>query len=177
MLGAFHPSFEGVWRPERLAEDFARRLAARVRSGLLPAARPRRNRYEVLSETDESIRFRSAALLTSANIGWNDVELRADRGAGTVTYRVAYWAWARFCMFLGLGLAALFAVLVVVPVLTGWHLFPEDFYPTASELVSFALPMMGFWCFVFPWVLVAMHKRPARLGFETLLAEVNSDGR
>lgn len=175
-MGPFHPSFDGVWKPQRLAEGFETQLAARVRSGLLPAARARRNRYEVLSESDESVRFRSVALLTSANIGWNDVEIRADRGAGTVAYHVTYWAWTRYCVVLGLGLAALLALLVVVPVFTGWYPFDENLYPSTADLRGgLGLPMMGFWCLVFPWILVAMHKGPARRGFEALLADVNSE--
>lgn len=174
MLGVFHPSFEGVWRTDNLAEDFARRLAARVRSGLLPLAKRRRNQYEIVSESDESVRFRSTTRLTGANIGWNDVDLRIDRRSGEVRYHVAYWAWTRFCVGLGLLLAALFGLAVVLPVLTGWHLFDESFYPEKGDVVNFALPMMVFWCFVWPWVLVALHKRPARRGFENLLAEVNS---
>lgn len=174
MLGPFQPSFEGLWKPERLADNFARRLAARVRSGLLPAAKRWRNRYEVSSETDESVRFRSTTLLTSANVGWNDVDLWIDRQQGEVRYRVAYWAWARFCFLLGLVLGAAFALLVVVPVLTGWYLFPESYYPSKAEVLTFALPMMGFWCVLWPWILVAIHKGQARRAFVRLLDEVNS---
>lgn len=175
VLGAFHPSFEGEWSPENLASDFVRRMAARVRSGLLPAAKRRRNRYELLVETDESVRFRSTTLLTGANIGWNDVALRVDPRGRTVTYRVAYWTWARYCIGLGLALGLLFGVLVVAPVVTGWFPFPETFYPARAEVVYFGLPIMGFWCLVWPWVLIAMHKRPARAGFLGLLEEINSE--
>ncbi|MFQ5526303.1 MAG: hypothetical protein ACE5GX_08575 [Thermoanaerobaculia bacterium] len=173
MLGLLHPSFEGVWRPGTLSADFARKLAARVRTGLLPAAKAKRNRYEILTETDSSLHFRSTTLLTGANIGWNDVELRADPGQGRVTYRVEFWAWTRFCVLLGLALGAVFAALVVLPVLTGTYLFSESYYPSQAEVLYFALPMMIFWCLVWPWILVAMHKRPARRGFEGLLREVN----
>lgn len=176
MLGLFHPSFEGVWAPESLSGDFARRMAQRVRSGLLPAAKRRRNRYEVLSDTDESVRFRSTSVLTGANIGWNDVELRVDSRQRVVRYRVSYWTWAGYCVGLGLVLALAFAALVVAPVLTGSYLLDESYYPSRSEVLFVALPIMAFWCLLWPWILVAMHKRPARAGFENLLNEVNVEG-
>ncbi len=173
MLGLFHPSFEGEWRPGRLAADLTERLAGRVRSGLLPAAKARRNRYELLTETNDSVRFRSVTFLTGINIGWNDVEVRIDRRSGSATFSVRFWSWTRYCVLLGLALGLVFAALVVLPVLLEVYLFPESFYPSREEVLLIALPMMAFWCLLWPWLLVAMHKKQARRAFVRLLDEVN----
>lgn len=174
MLAPFHPSFEGVWKPDRLAGDYAERLVDRVRAGLLPVASARRNRYEIVAQAGDCVRFRSTTFWTAINIGWNDVEVRIDNRAGLARFSVRFWPWTRYCVLLGLGLGAIFAALVVVPVLAGTFLFPESFYPARGEVIKVALPMMAFWCLLWPWILVAMHRGQARKAFTRLLDEVNS---
>lgn len=171
MSGRFHPSFEGVWKPERLADGFGEALSARVRSGLLPRAKPRRNRYELESHGSDFVRFRSTTLLTGANIGWNEVEVRVDRPAGKARYSVLYWTWARYCVFLGLGLLAFFALVFGL----AWAWGTVSLATVSPGFLVFGAPMIAFWCLLWPWILVAMHKKHAKAGFENLLAEVNDE--
>lgn len=173
MFSWFHPSFDGVWQTERVAEDFSNRLAQRVKTGLFPSARAIRNRYELVGHSDDLVHFRSTTILTGANVGFNDVEVRVDRSKNQLRYSVTYWTWARYCVFLGLGLALAIPAVVFGPGLIGLEL-PQNWLPEPKQFLVFGVPMIVFWCLIWPWVLIALHKPNARRGFELLLEEVNS---
>lgn len=89
MLTFFHPSFEGVYEPKRPTADFMGRMADRVRSaGLFPTAAERRNRYEVVSQSQTAVRVRSTNLLTGINVGLNDIALATVDGGRGIRYTV-----------------------------------------------------------------------------------------
>jgi hypothetical protein len=163
MTSPFAASFEGFYRPDSLATDFLPRLAARIQSGLFPMASPRRNQYEIVDQTGASMHFRSTGLAAGINIGLNEVRLRVDRKAGVVYYSVTYWTWAQYCIGLGL-------VLGVVLVVAAQLLLPQRGPANPLWVWSFA----GFWCLLWPWVLIALHKRPAARCLRGIFEEVNS---
>jgi len=113
MFNVFHPTYTGTHKPKSLSSDFITNLAKRIRSpGLFPPASKRRNRYEIVEQKQDSLRFRSVSFLTSIHIGLNDVTTRTDRKTGEIRYDVSYWTWAKYtlglCFFIGLVLAFLF---------------------------------------------------------------------
>jgi len=169
MLKIFRPEFSGTYCPETLRPDFIASLAERVRRGLFPRASQRRNGYAVVSESEKELRFRSEGLLTAISIGWNDVQVQiesAPHSAPRVCYEVRYFGWARYsvilCAFIGIALIA------------GWSLLGEKFGARRSAAKPIFRAMVMFWCFVWPWILVAIHKRPAPRALERLFAEINS---
>ncbi len=171
MLRMFRAEFEGTFTPERLREDFIAALGERVRRGLLPVASQRRNRYAVIEESDNELRFRSVGFLTSLNIGWNDVRVRVESAAGgapQIQYKVGYWAWAAYCVAL---CGVIGIVLIAAFLLFGSKLKGQQ---AGGEVIFWA--MVIFWGFVWPWVLVAMHKRPAARALERLFARLNETG-
>ncbi len=168
MLKLFRPEFSGTYSPEKLRSDFIPALAERVRSGLFPLSSERRNRYAIVSESDEQLRFRSEGFLASISIGWNDVQVQIDSppdSATRVCYEVRYFAWARYgvilCAFLGIALIA------------AWTLLGQRYGAHRSAAKMIFWVMMIFWCFVWPWILVAIHKRPAAKALQRLFAVVN----
>ncbi|NQT84903.1 hypothetical protein HQ563_17940 [bacterium] len=168
MLKIFRPQFSGTYSPERLRPDFISALAERVRKGLFPRASERRNRYALVNESDKELRFRSEGLLTSINIGWNDVRVQIESppdSAPRVRYEVMYFAWARYsvilCAFLGIAMIA------------SWTLLGEIYGAHRSAAKTIFWVMLIFWGFVWPWILVAIHKRPAAKALERLFEKVN----
>jgi hypothetical protein len=171
MLKIFRPEFSGTFSPERLRPDFVKALAERVRSGLFPRASARRNRYAVVNESEWELRFRSQGLLSGINIGWNDVQVQIDMtpeapGAPPeIRYRATYSVWARYsvilCAFIGVCLIA------------AWSLLGEKYGARYSAAKTVFWVIIIFWGFVWPWILVAIHKKPAARALERLFAEVN----
>lgn len=173
MLAAFHPSFRGVYRPEVLADDFVARLAARVESGLFPMASAGRNRYTITERLQTRLRFRSVGLLTGINVGLNDVAIRADGRAPEVSYEVSYWTWAKYNLFLAAGIADVLG-LVLLATLLGVPMFQIDVNLPTNVMLLIFVPMILFWGVLWPWILIALHKRPAAGCLTRIFDEVNA---
>ncbi len=171
MLRTFRPEFSGTYSPERIRPDFISALAERVRRGLFPGASERRNRYKVVNESEGELRFRSEGLLSAINIGWNDVQVQIDLAPETpgapprIHYRVTFFNWAAY----GVALCGFIAVCLIAGLSTFGGKYVRD-YPAAKTIFWV---MVVFWGFVWPWILVALHKRPAAKALEHLLDEVN----
>ena len=168
----FHPSSIGVYSPASLNRDFIGRLSQRVSAGLFPMAPARRNKYEIVEETDDLLHFRAGTLLTALYVGLNNVRVEADHGKGEVRYQMRYWTWAKFNVLLCLSIGLLLAVLLGTP-LFGVYLLPQDHYPPNEAIIAYALPMAAFWGLAWPWLLVAIHKRPAARCLKMIFEQVN----
>jgi hypothetical protein len=159
MLEGFRPAFSGTFSPERLRPDFIAALAKRVRSGLFPLASPRRNQYVIVEEAMARLRFRSKGLLSSITIGWNDVQVQIDltpASPGTppaIHYGVTFWDWTRYSVLL---CGAIAASLIV-----GFSLLGSKARPIPGSAKIIFWVMVGFWGFIWPWILVVIHQRPA----------------
>ena len=164
MRSVFGARFVGVHKPETIADDFLDRLAARVNSGLFPMASPRRNHYLLVKQADTSLHFRSLGLLTSWNIGLNDVKIEINREAGEIRYDVRCDKWSG----IGVGFGGLLFLFFIV----GQYVLPANYYPPKSYQYLF-WPFVGFWCFVWPWILTAMQKGPAAKCLTRILSDVN----
>lgn len=173
MLAAFHPSFRGVYRPEVLADDFIDRLAARVESGLFPMASAGRNRYAITERLGTRLRFQSVGIATGINIGLNDVAVRVDDRAPEISYEVSYWAWAKYSLFLCAGIAGVLG-LVLLATLLGLPMSYGHLHLPTTLLLPIFVPMTLFWGVLWPWILIALHKRPAAKCLTRILDEVNA---
>jgi hypothetical protein len=128
-----------------------------------------------VDQSEGELRFRSEGLLTGINIGWNDVQVLIDLSPETpgdrpkVHYRVTFFNWAAY----GAGLCGFIAIcLIAAASVFGRKHLGE--YPAAKTIFWI---MVVFWGFVWPWILVALHKRPAAKALERLLDEVNGGER
>jgi len=164
----FVPEFEGAIKADNVPEDLTERIEARVRDGLfLPGSRRRAN-YVVHWRTRDEVRFSAADALTAFNIGLNDVVLRRESST-RITYRVTYWRWTRYAGLLcgGIGLALLCGLLFVLP----W-ISPQQRKTLTSPLfVALFGGNVAFWGFLWPWILAALHKKPAARCLERILQE------
>ena len=172
MLQVFRPRFDGVYEPKRIARDFAVRLAARVSSaGLFPTAPPRRNRYEVVSQSDDGVTFRSSDFLTGINIGLNEVAVAVDAAKGVARYTVSFRTWAAYSFGLSGLIAAVVFGFLCLPLLTGSGSPFVDHSPAVILGAGFPLALLlgvGL-----PLAHIAFHKRAARRVLERILDEVN----
>lgn len=131
-------------------------------------ASKRRNRYVVVSQSDRELRFRSTGFLTSINIGLNDVQVRIDSAPGSaprVRYEVRFFGWARYCVVL--------CAVIGIALIVAWSVFGGKFGAGKAAARPILWVMVIFWGFLWPWILVALHKRPAARALERLFAEVN----
>ncbi len=157
-------------------QAFLTAFARRVEAGLLPHASRGRNQYLVTQAGSDRLRFRAEGWRTAFNVGLNDVELTSGP-PGHVHYAIRYWQWAGFAF----GLSALIGVLLMI---FFWRLdireyieqHPRSAVPGLSvgQNAAIAWMMAGFWGFVWPWIVIAGHKRPLGRLMERLIAEVDA---
>jgi hypothetical protein len=163
----------GIQSPaDRLLPAFEQRVAA----GLLAGAADRRSNYRVVSSSPERLSIEAGNWWTAFNVGLNDVELRLLQ-PGAVKYRVRYWRWAWSCIALCgvLGLAG-----IVLLVTTDARAYMADTVVatipglSADQHVVIAWGMALFWGFVWPWMMIAFHKRPLHKLMTQLIREVDA---
>lgn len=158
--------------PRAFVSAFARRIAA----GLFPGPPSERARYAVTREGGESLHFRAANLGTATNVGLNEVELAASEGR--VRYTVRYTRWAVFALALGDVIGVLLIAFFLLFDIRGYLArHPASTLPFLSldQNVALAWAMAVFWGFVWPWILIAMHKGPLRKLIEGLIDEVDAE--
>jgi uncharacterized integral membrane protein len=155
----FLPRTEGSAPIRSEPESFVQAFARRIESGLLPHASPRRSRYSVSRQGRDGLAFRAADWLTAVNVGLNDVELATS--AGQIRYAIEYRRWAGYVVLL---CGAIGVVLAVV-------------FLMMDQNSAVGWLMVFFWGFVWPWIMVALHKRPLRMLMERIIAEVDLDAR
>jgi hypothetical protein len=173
-MSRFQPRYSGCHKPDSLHDDFIQRLAARVSQGLFSMAPASRNRYVVVEQSDTALRFRSDSVLTGINIGLNDVRIQVDHAGGEIQYDVSYWTWAKYSIFLCLGLGVAMGVMLLTP-LFGLYLFPKDQYPPLLIIKVAIIPMIVFWGLIWPWILIPFHKRPSAKCLTRIIDEVNAE--
>lgn len=168
MMNVLHviaPHFEGRLELDAPCPDLTDQLANRVDAGLLTAGNHSRANYVVTHQDGTGIHIVSNDLWTGINVGLNDVYVSLEGPAG-VRYRVTFWTWARYAIGLCAAIAIPLGVAAVVALIVSAD---AKFDPKRDGLV---LANLLFWGFAWPWVLIALHKRPARRSLERILREV-----
>ncbi|GEM_PF-3673916 len=172
MSSFLQPAFSGIHKPESLQKDFIQKLAERINQGFLQIALPKRNRYEILEQTENSIHFHSVNVLTGITIGLNDVNIQVDKESNEIRFTVSYWTWAKFSFILCFSIAFLVGFFLMTP-LFGIYLFSKESYPSLLTIKTVIIPMVVFWGVIWPWLLIIMHKGPASKCLCRILDEVN----
>jgi hypothetical protein len=157
--------------PEQFFTAFRRRVA----SGLLTGSPHRRSNYTAAAADARHLSVRAADWKSAINVGLNDLAFEFA-GDGILRYRVRYWRWTLYCVALGAVLAATGIALVLTfdvrsyltqaPGRMLWGLSVEQ---NMALLWAFIV----FWGFVWPWLLVALHKRPLHALVKRLVAAVD----
>lgn len=161
---SFAPCFEGELELAEVPDDFVARIERRVAEGLLVKGSRQRANYRVRRTDKDEIAFGADDFWTAMNVGLNEVVVRRT-GPRTVAYQVTFRAWNRYGVWLcaALGIVGL-CVAFLVPSIR--RMIEE--YPLGAVAVG---GLLLFWCVVWPWILTAMHKRPAARCLERILRE------
>lgn len=169
------PIIEGAVPIRSAAGTFLQAFRQRVAAGLLSGRPHARSNYVVSDAGPDHLMVRAGDWRTAVNVGLNRLELR-HVPPGEIHYRVRYWQWAWFV----LGLSGLLGVAGLVLLLSGdargyiernQHAMVPGL--TIEQNLLIAWLMVVFWGFVWPWLLIAMHKRPLRGLVERLVAEID----
>jgi hypothetical protein len=156
--------------PRAFVEAFRRR----VETGLLSGKPEPRSRYELTSVSTDRLAFRASDWSTALNVGLNEVDLEAS--AGAVRYRVRFRRWAKYCVALAgtIGGGLMVVLFVLNP---GGYVSRQPGIRGLStrQAVYLAWSMAAFWGFVWPWILIALHKPSLRRLMKRIIADVESE--
>lgn len=167
-MGLFAPEFDGQLTLERLPEDFAARIRRRVDDGLFVPGSRHRADYRIMTLDRNTITFVAAGFLTTYNVGLNEVTVRRG-GRNQVQYHVAYWGWTRLAAAHGALLGLVFALCyALVPSLRA----EIGAYPYGLALSG---GIVGFFSLAWPWILSALHRRPAERALQNILRATLSE--
>ena len=167
-MGLFRPRFEGQLTLDRVPEDMTTRIQHRLEQGLLmPGHRGPRTDYRVKAMDSQAITFASHGLLTTCNVGLNDVTVRRN-GPNQVQYDVSYWGWTLLAVAYSalLGLLFLALYLFIPQMRHDVHSYPY------GPLLFWSI--VSFFCLVWPWILSALHRGPAEGALQRILRETLS---
>ena len=169
------PRTEGTVPIRSSAAQFLEAFRRRVAAGLLSGRLHPRSNYVIAEGASDRLRVRAADWWTAFNVGLNELEL--EPRPGVVHYRVRYWRWAGYALGVSaiLGLIGLLLLLAFdARAYIANH--PASQVPGLSidQSVAIAWSMVLFWGFVWPWLLIAMHKRPLRDLIARLIADVDT---
>ena len=172
----FTPQIDGSLPIHSPSAQFARAFEQRVAAGLLTGEAHPRSNYQLHSSGPDGLRVSAADWWTAISVGLNDLELRFPL-PGIVHYTVRYWRWAAY----GIGLCGVMGitglVLLVAFDARGYVArHPAATFPGLSvdQSLVIAWTMAIFWGFVWPWVLIALHKRPLHRLVARLLHEIDA---
>ena len=171
----FAPYLEGSASIRTAGPEFLLSFRKRVEAGLLSGQPHPRAQYRVTRADPGVLHVSAADWWTAINVGLNEIDLNASE-AGRLRYVIRYWRWAAFAIGLSASLAAVMSVFFLsMDLRTYIEEHPSGMIPGLSvdHHVLFAWAMVAFWGFVWPWLLIELHKRPLRRLIERLFAEVD----
>lgn len=157
-------------------QEFVQAFRRRVASGLLSGKPHWRSNYIATQAGTHGLHVRAADWWTAMNVGLNEVDLQVPQG-GMVRYQVRYWRWASYVVGLSgvLGLIGLL-LLLTLDVRTYITQAPGRMFPGLSvdQNLFIVWAMVLFWGFVWPWLLILLHKRPLQRLITRLITEVDA---
>lgn len=170
------PHIEGALPIQAPNARFIAALRQRVENGLFTGQHGAREHYEIVKSDPEFIRVRAVGWWTAINVGLNDLKLNFSE-SGKLQFRLSYWRWAAYCIVhcavLGLAGAASFLALDIRSYIAN---HPGARFPSLSidQNLDVVWSTVLFWGLVWPWVLIALHKRPLRRLVERLITEIDA---
>ncbi len=170
------PEIEGNVSIRSSAGRFLQAFRQRVTAGLLTGRPHPRSNYVVSDAEPSRLEVRAADWWTAINVGLNRLKLQHVQ-PNVIHYHVRYWQWAQYGLGLsgGLGLVGL-ACLLSLDVRGYIARHQNSMVPGLSidQNLLIASLMVLFWGFIWPWLLISLHKRPLRRLVARLIAEVDA---
>lgn len=170
------PQTEGTVPIRSSAAQFLEAFRRRVAAGLLSGQPHPRSNYLIAESPSDRLHVRAADSWTAINVGLNELELQPSQ-PGTIRYRVRYWRWAGYA----LGVSAILGIVGLLLLLTldvrgyiAGHATARVPGLSIDQSLAIMWAMVLFWGFVWPWLLIALHKRPLRRLIARLIAEVDA---
>jgi hypothetical protein len=157
-------------------DGFTGAFLRRVEEGLLSGRPHPRSRYTVTRADRGRFSFRASDWKTAVAVGLNEVDVSVT--PGRARFQIRYPRWAAFVLGLCGTFGAAFILFLLLFDLRGYlerHPDPAMMGMSPGQGVAFAWAMGLFWGFLWPWLLIGLHRRPVRQLMERLIADV--DGR
>jgi hypothetical protein len=170
------PRIEGAVPIRSSAVQFLDAFRRRVATGLLSGHPHPRSNYVIADAGPGRLRVRAADWWTAINVGLNQLELQLPR-PGFVQYEVTYWRWASYAFGLSGILGLIGLVLLLTADVRGYIARnPAGMVPGLSidQNLLVAWGMVLFWGFVWPWLLIPLHKKPLHRLVTRLITEVDA---
>src|SRR5262245_24279777 len=170
------PEIQGIVQIRSAPAEFLEAFRQRVASGLLSGSPHSRSNYVITETGPDRLHVRAADWTTAIAVGLNEVSLET-LGPGTVQYHVRYWRWASYALGLGAVIGVIGLVLLLTFDIRAYIArYPSRMIPGLSvdQNVLVAWAMVVFWGFLWPWILLALHKGPLRRLVTRLITEVDT---
>lgn len=175
-LMIFNPQIQGVVPIRSAAPAFLEAFCQRISAGLLTGRPHPRSSYRLIATGPTHLVVHAADWRTAFNVGLNELELHLPH-SGSVRYQVRYWRWLQYGLALG-GILGLIGIVLLVSLDVRGYIagHSSSMLPGLSvdQNLVIAWFMVLFWGFVWPWLLVPLHKRPLRGLVERLITEVDA---
>jgi hypothetical protein len=172
----FAPRIDGCLTIRSTAPHFVRAFEQRVAAGLLTGRPHARSNYPIVHSGPDRIQVSAADWWTAVNVGLNEIDVRCPQ-PNVLTYRVEYWRWARYVFGLS-GVLGLAGVVLLLAFDARGYLarHPAGMFPGLSidQSLAIAWTMAIFWGFVWPWVMIWLHKRPLHRLIARLVHEIDT---
>ena len=171
----FVPNIEGNLQYQASTPRFIASFCNRVDNGFLTGRPGSRSNYKIVESNPANLRMRAKDWWTAINVGMNDLDLRFSTNS-VLHYRIVYWRRAAY----GLCLCGLLGVIGVIFFL--WLDLPSYIRDNAharlpglsvNQTLWFAWVNLSFWGFVWPWILIGLHKRALRRLLTRIVREVD----
>ena len=171
------PRIEETLRIQASSARFISALHERIRSGLLTNQSRQRENYSIVESTPKIIQVRAIGWWTATNVGLNDLNLNfAD--PGIIHFRLDFWRWSVYCLglslALGLGGALTFLMIDIRDYITD-HSGSRIPGLSIQQNMYFAWGILSFWALIWPWILIALHKRTLRRLIVRLVGEIDAN--
>jgi len=155
-------------------DEFLPTFERRVVDGLFAPRSRKRANYVITTNATDEIRFRAKDWATASSIGLNEVELHGQ--GGRIRYQVRYPRWATLVVILGAMIGvALMTMFVRLDLPRYIEEHPGSQIPGASIRVDVAIAwgLAIFFGFVWPWLMIFIHRGQIRNAMRTLISEVD----
>lgn len=166
-MALFSPMFGGTVKIRTPGTEFLDRLRQRIDAGFLAGMPHGRSRYIVTEQTDRELTFRAGDFATAINVGLNQVEVQIPEDS-RLEYMVTFRRWAAYCV----ALCALIGTALIACFLLMPGMRTEIAAHNGGAAVFWG--SVAFWGFVWPWLLIALHKPFAKRCLNRILAEIDS---
>jgi hypothetical protein len=170
------PQIEGAMPIKASKSQFNAALRQRIENGFLTGRPGSRSNYQIVESQPETIQVRAVDWWTAINVGLNDLNLSFSK-SGKLHFRLQFWRWAIYCLalcsVLGLMGVALFLALDIRSYIAN-NAGARIPGLSNDQNLYLAWGMLLFWGFVWPWILIAFHKRPLRKLLAKLVSEIDA---